>query len=590
MQRLGSQERLGWLDYSVLICFCAVIFGAAFFGGRYLTMHEAVLPQSAKEMYTHGEWIVPTSAGRPWLERPPLPQWITIGFAHVIGRFDQEWIVRLPSAVVATLVVLMTSVLATRWFGRTVGVISGLALATTLEFCRYAWLAEQDIYLCLLVTCSFFVFGHLEFPPKDEVGKTATFFGRRSWGVVLWFVALGMTNLAKGLVFGTVLAAAPVAVFLLWNFDLGRIRQYAWFWGGVIWLTIAAAWPIAAYVRYPDVLDLWSYDLLGRLSGAYTAINQPVWYYWANLPVVTAPWFFVAIAGLLLTAKIAFRERSSAERFVWCWAFVPILVLSVPGGKHHHYLLSSVAPWAMLTGIALVRLRAWSLTWPAYCKTAMAGVAFVGLPLTLVIAIVGPMLRGPDLFPVALAFVVPALAAILAYGVHHRNGMVAAGSMFSFVGLLFVGGLSFAAVYLDECRNDTLFLKSVRARIDADQMPTVVNADLDSMDIFRILFYLGEEAEPVHNLTFLRDKKFNESSVYVVTRAKDVDQLKKLGRVHELERASETRREKSPGDRFALFRLDYFEDLVRLPAKDVRVSPMQAMDRAPGPYLGVRSN
>ena len=110
-------------------------------------------------MYLHGEWVVPTSAGRPWLERPPLPQWITIAFAHTVGHFDQEWIVRLPSAVVATLVVLMTGVLATRWFGRTVGMISGLTLATTLEFCRYAWLAEQDIYLCLLVTTSFLSLG-----------------------------------------------------------------------------------------------------------------------------------------------------------------------------------------------------------------------------------------------------------------------------------------------------------------------------------------------------------------------------------------------------------------------------------------------
>ncbi len=57
-------------DYLLLTLFCAVLFGTALVGGRYLTMHEAVLPQSAKEMYATGEWIVPTSAGRPWLERP----------------------------------------------------------------------------------------------------------------------------------------------------------------------------------------------------------------------------------------------------------------------------------------------------------------------------------------------------------------------------------------------------------------------------------------------------------------------------------------------------------------------------------------
>jgi 4-amino-4-deoxy-L-arabinose transferase-like glycosyltransferase len=590
MLRLGSQERLGKLDYLFLVTFCTLVFGAAFVGGRYLTMHEAVLPQSAKEMYQNGEWVVPTSAGRPWLERPPLPQWITIAFAHCIGRFDQEWVVRLPSAFVATLSVLMTAILATRWFGRTVGMISGLALVTTLEFCRYAWLAEQDIYLCLLVTASMFVFGHLEFSSTPDNDPPATFFGKRRRGIALWFLLLGMTNLAKGLVFGTVIAAAPVAVFLMWNADLSRIRQYIWFWGGVIWLAVALAWPIAALIRYPDVVDLWSYDLLGRLSGAYTAINQPLWYYWVNLPVVTAPWFPVAVAGLFLTAKTAFRERYSAERFVCCWALVPLIVLSIPGGKHHHYLLSSVAPWAILTSMGLVRLRAWSLTWPGYLKSALAGVLFVGLPFVVIFALVAPMLHGPDLFPIALAFVAPLIAALLAYGVHHRRGAIATGSLFGFVGLLFMTGLSFAAIYLDECRNDTLFLKSVRARIDQDDMPIVVNADLESMDIFRILFYLGEEASSVHNLTFLRDPKFNNSSLYVVTRAKDLDELRQLGIVEEIERASETRREKSPGDRFALFRLTYFEDTVRIPSRGVRISPMQAMDRAPGPYLGIRSN
>ena len=165
----------------------------------------------------------------------------------------------------------------------------------------------------------------------------------------------------------------------------------------------------------------------------------------------------------------------------------------------------------------------------------MAGVLFVGLPLTIVIALVGPLMKGPNFLPVLLAFVVPTLAGLLALGIHHQKGEWAAGSLFGFVGLLFVVGLSFTAVYHDECRSDTLFLKSVRARIDSDDLPTVVNADLGSMDIFRILFYLGEDVQSVHNLTFLRDTKFQSTPIYVVTRSKDFDRLKELGQVQVVE-------------------------------------------------------
>jgi 4-amino-4-deoxy-L-arabinose transferase-like glycosyltransferase len=564
-----------------------LVFGISLVGGRYLTMHEAVLPQSAKEMYTTGEWIVPTSAGRPWLERPPLPQWITMLTAHLVGRFDQEWVVRLPAALSAVAIVLLIAQLSAFWFGRTIGLLSGMCLATSLEFTRYAWLAEQDIYLTLLVTLAIAFFGFTEFRPRATLPTDRRFLGTRPWSVLIWFVLLGLTNLAKGLIFGTAMAVLPVAAFLLWNGSLYRIQRYIWFWGWLATAFIAILWPLAACWRYPDVVALWHYDLFGRLSGEYTAINQPVWYYAANMPLIVAPWLFTAIIGIVGTAPRAWSGRFSAERFLWCWAVVPAIVFSLPAGKHHHYMLSCVAPWAVLSAIGLVRLRAWTLEWPAMLKTPIAGALFVGLPLSVAIAYVGPALPGPRWLPLALSSVVVVGSALSALGLHHRRPQWAAATLFGIVASVYLGGFLYAARYYDECRGDTQFFLLAREESQNRQRPIYVNADLRSMDIFRILFYLDDRARSVHNLTFLRDQRIDRPVILVLTRAKDLGKLQQLGDVQEIVRSPETRREGSPGDRFALFELTYRTDLVRLPAP-ARVSPMQAMDREEGPFLGGR--
>src|SRR5438874_7941042 len=88
--------------YALLALFCLVLFGHALLVGGPLTMHEGVLSQTSREMFTHGDWIVPKLGEGPWLERPPLPQWITVAIASLFGRCDAEWIVRLGPLLAGT--------------------------------------------------------------------------------------------------------------------------------------------------------------------------------------------------------------------------------------------------------------------------------------------------------------------------------------------------------------------------------------------------------------------------------------------------------------------------------------------------------
>src|SRR5581483_3882276 len=109
------------------------------------------------------------------------------------------------------------------------------------------------------------LFVYLQFRRPSADGESLGFFGGRPWPVLAFFVLFGMTNLAKGLIFGTLMVLVPVGGFLLLNADLPAIRRYVWLWGWLVFAAVAAAWPVAAYCRYPDITDLWFSDYAGRL-------------------------------------------------------------------------------------------------------------------------------------------------------------------------------------------------------------------------------------------------------------------------------------------------------------------------------------
>ena len=103
-----SKESPRLSDYLLIATFCATLYGLVLTAGGPLTMHEGVLSQTSKHMLADNDWLVPHFGDAPWLERPPLPQWITVGIAKILGRCDQEWIVRIGPARSGIFTVLLT--------------------------------------------------------------------------------------------------------------------------------------------------------------------------------------------------------------------------------------------------------------------------------------------------------------------------------------------------------------------------------------------------------------------------------------------------------------------------------------------------
>jgi hypothetical protein len=326
---------------------------------------------------------------------------------------------------------------------------------------------------------------------------------------------------------------------------------------------------------------------VGRLDGSYTDLSQPWYYYLKVLPGNLAPWALVVPLAMYATHRQALFSRYSPERFLWCWALLPIAVFSIPSGKHHHYLLQCTAPWAVLTARTLPWLHAQILTWPARMRNPLNSLVTLVLPGECALWLLRHRIAGPAWLVPALFVVWPVVVVVFSWATAHRRGVVAATGLVSVITLGFVVGHLYAGAYADQCIEDTKFLQSVPGKVPGGQ-PILVNCDLHCLDECRIQFYLGNRAKALHNLTFLADDRL-PSSVYLISRAEDEAELMKYGAAETISRSSRSRRERSPGHRLTLFHLRLRDDLPRYPESEIRVTPMQAMGRAQGPFLGQAS-
>ena len=619
------------VDYLVVAAFALMLFGYAAFGGRPLTMHEARLPQTSREMLASGHWLLPTSGIRPWLERPPLPHWVVAAAMVVTGHADRVWVVRLPSAAMGTLTVLLTVWMAGRLFGRTVGVVGGLVLATSYEFYLYACSAEDDVYLAALVAVAMALFVRREFaaggsharsdggpaagpagagPPAGPGANGArrrstrsVFWGNRPWDVWAFFVVVGLTNLTKGPLLGVAFVGSAVGAYAAWDGLAARrwatFARHTWLWGWLLLVGLTAAWPAWAVHRVPGVVDNWRYDYLGRVSGAYTDINQPWYYYAPTWAAALLPWTPACVVGLMASAAAATRGRvvvGSAWRFVWCWAFVPLLLLSVPRGKHHHYLVPLVAPSAVLAAAGVVEVGRWLLRrrgrrW--FGNPWLAG-AVLGLPALAVAAVAGRRSAVPPSTVAVLPVAWTLFAFAFAWSVRRGSGAGALAALLAFLGVASSWAMTVAAAGTDHTVADTAFLARVRTEVPAG-VPLFIDAKLGpvgNLDFFRVQFYSRPDAVLLHNLSYLRDDRLTAPTVYVIARGPAADPLRTLGTVDRVD-ASPDSHESTVGrvryGNFTLFRLTFDPHLRRYPAPAV-VTPLQAMERAestaPGPYCG----
>jgi 4-amino-4-deoxy-L-arabinose transferase-like glycosyltransferase len=480
-------SRRAWL---LLLLYSATLFLFALGRARTLTGHEGHYAAVVQGMLRTGDWLVPRIGSEPWLEKPLLPHWCMA--VAVWGGGMDEFVLRVPSILAGLLGVCIVASLAARWFGPTQGLLAGLIQATTLHTLTYARLAESDIFLWALVLACIWVFCQVHVEPKSNSQP------RRAR--LAFFILLGATNLAKGLLFGAAIVLLPCLGFFVAGRRWRELRWFLYLPGIMIFVLLALGWPLAVVTQYPDALSLWSKHLLGRLAVGEGSMNPgPIWYYFATVPWQLLPWTPIALFGLGPSARRAWHEPAGADRFLWLWFVLPFAVLSLATGKHHHYLIHALPPFSFWAAEGLVRLSVWMARLSAQ-RVLVSAVAMLAV-VTIALAAAG-------LVPADSRFGTPAviLGGLLLGGLAAGLACWLRGSprgiMISLFALVWVVAAYVHAAILpwtDSYAEETKFLRRM-AVYAAEGRPILVY----QLEPSRVLLYCSADCERITTVAELR--------------------------------------------------------------------------------------
>jgi hypothetical protein len=331
--------------------------------------------------------MYPTIGGMPWLEKPPLPWWLTAAFGRLAGGIDEQ-VARLPSALAALGLILGVAVLAARHFGPTISLLAGAVQATTAWTVLRGRLAEADVLLACMIVWSIVAFDEMLVESADSSSAQVA---PSQWRHARWvfFGLLGATSLVKGIGFGAVIVMSIVAGTLLWLRDGTTLRRRCFPAGWLLAFLLASFWPVLMIVRHgTGALTLWLMHVTDRLSGPTGPgpfASEPWWEYVPTVLAQALPWTPLALAGSYRSLRRALSRHATAvgagdqpsafqlprnvvvgDRLLWVWAVAPLALLALATVKNAHYAIAAQIPWSIWAALAIARLvvllrhRGWS--------------------------------------------------------------------------------------------------------------------------------------------------------------------------------------------------------------------------------------
>ncbi|MFM0732674.1 glycosyl transferase [Paraburkholderia sediminicola] len=220
-----------------------------------------------EHMASSGDWVVPTNAGVPFMEKPPLFYWL----ATALMRASSGWLPAPDGARLATLLAMLiafAAVAATArliagnpgWLTREV-VGAVLLLAGTIGLVKHSHDLFTDIGLMAASACALYALIRI-------VGDTALSDNPRWRDSLLFGISIAATFMTKGLlmpgVFGVASLLVPVFV------PYSRSRRYILLLGAAVAvaLPLMTIWPSLLALRSSSLFIVWFWDNnVGRFLG-----------------------------------------------------------------------------------------------------------------------------------------------------------------------------------------------------------------------------------------------------------------------------------------------------------------------------------
>ena len=337
LESLSHPAGISRVSLLIIAMYGLVVLLVGLGSARVLTRHEVLAAQPAREMLRGPHWVIPTFAGEPRVVKPPATGWTIAAFMRLFGS-EHEFVVRLPAALAGVFTGMFIATITGLWLGDRIGLIAGLVQLTTYYLQMQARLAEADMLMAACVTGALACFARACAPPARP---------QRGLAIAFYFLA-GMSFLYKG---GIVFVAVTVITYLAWQRDRQALR-FLWSPIGIVLLCVLLfAWPVAAMIEYPPIVDVWVQETFGRATGELGA-DEPWHFYLWTVPWIILPWTPFTVAGVVSMARAGMLRQASG-RFLISW-FVPgLILLSLSAWKHKHYLIPIMPALTVPTALGL---------------------------------------------------------------------------------------------------------------------------------------------------------------------------------------------------------------------------------------------
>ena len=327
---------------------------------------DAVQAQISRNMITSGDWVTARLDGVAYLEKAPLVYWTIAVSYEIFGVHD--WAARIPIALAAVGLCLLTMAFGAWAFGKRAGFYAGLCIGTCVGLFLFTRVLIPDVMITL--TIAFAMWSFLRALDEEEPHP-------RFWAAVM-AVNLGLGLLLKSLI-GVVFPLGAGLVYLALThqlFSRSVWRRLHVVSGTLIILLIAVPWHILATLRNPPYFAFTLHSAPGEYHGFlwFFFINEqllrflnmryprdyntvPRLYFWLLHLVWLFPWsvYFPAVA------KLSFKPVDRAGRtrlLALCWVGF-VLVFFTFSTTQEYYSMPCYPALALLLGSAMASPSDW---------------------------------------------------------------------------------------------------------------------------------------------------------------------------------------------------------------------------------------
>lgn len=445
----------------------------------------------------HQNWLVAYIQGRPRLEKPPLPRWITASLMTATG-LRNEWIIRFPNACCALGMVGLTYLFGRRWGGRALGLAAGCILATLIYFVVELRQAGNDGMLAFWTTLALYC-AWRRLNGGDTEGEPAPcdLAGHRGWAIGFW-AALGLGFLTKGPVI-LLLTALTIIPYLGIIKMLRRGIGALWDIRGVLaFLALMISWPAAVLIDDPNALNVWYLEMAMKAGSAGIANHRDREILAVHWPAMASPWLVPVVVGLVLPFRPEGARIRPQAWFAWSWAMFNLGAFCLwHVAKTNYYMpcmpaIALLGGWGWLSIARNAREATRSARWSRFCIRAY----WVAMAIAAIGAPIAAHFAAPELVPASLGCAL-ALAAGLAFSIRSWQRLDPVGTLGGLAGavaLVLLLGFAVAAPHFNDEEGFSILAAQLDSRVPREAKTLHFLHEIDE----GLWFYLrGHELAPI---------------------------------------------------------------------------------------------